>query len=611
MTQHKDRLTETDLEKIFEIDHVVDDLIDATYRESLADVLWEVLNVLDRRLSLSAAFLQYVGPRTFDDKPPVHINVFSDETSDTDRKRLARTMDDYRDTVIVEEGIEAPPLRIEWDEGEGTHLTAIPMHLAHEVAYVGILGVVSPNATDDFLLRLLSQVASRVDTYIRSRIMSNERHIVLNQINKLLDRKGIHGIDDALLLLTRLIGSDIGAVVYLEDVHDPAVHPSMRRVGLVYVENDRIIKKPDILAILNNRLGGPMIEYDMNHIDDSRYGMRVMGILCRDPASGEEKRRYFQCMDLVNRYGENQHNIGKLFLIGSRQLDYTDLNVMEAVALQIDSQISHYHEQKKALGRSLHPDQVDFFLKYPKIARWFFENPRDELIAMVFSDICGYTALTRKMGDPRKTIDVAKKWILKEKQLTLKHGGFFDKEVGDCAVSLFGPPFGAISLDALSKVESIDDIQRLVQANKYEPHIYAYHAVMYALDSLRAVRKFWMGEDQLNLAIGIEVGWVALGDLTGDIGKLTAMGDAMNLAARLQGIAGEGEIVVGPACADLLETYRKEAYLAELPFDIEKGGEASLKGYDEPVPYYKISRRNDVHMHLERAGGKLHGRRVL
>ncbi len=573
-------------DEILEIDRRVDDLIDMHYRENLADVMRDCLNILKDRFGIRAAFLQYRAARTFEEKEAEHPLVLSEAAGREVRTSIENAILSYRNRFP--DLPEKPPMPLSLESPEGFHILALPMFPGKCEQCVGIIGLLCTEKPDEDHLRLLKQIASRADTYVESKISSHERHLVLNRTSMILQREGIHGIGNALILLSRLTGMQKAAVVYLEDTPDPAVPASMRRVGLIYVEKGQVVRRKDILSKLNNRLGGPMIEYNMERVDDSKYGMRIIGILERCPENGEEKILDFHCMNLVNRYEEYQYNVGKLFLMGEKKLDYTDINVMESVALQIDTQITHYHEQKKALSRSLHPNQVDFFLKYPKIARWFFENPREELIAMVFTDICGYTTITRKLGDPRKTIEGAKKWILKEKELTLKHGGFFDKEIGDCAVSLFGPPFGAITLEILSRVKSVGEIEDLINTNKWEPHIYAYHAVMYALESMEAIREFHMGGFEMNLTIGIEVGRVAIGDLTGDIGKLTAMGDSMNLAARLQGLAKEGQILIGPQCAQLLETYRKEAYLKELPFVIREGGQAGLKGYDEPVPYYLV-----------------------
>ncbi len=580
-----------DLEKILELDEKIDRLLDTQYRENIDATLKNALDLIVAEIDHVCALVQYRGPRNFDGRDREHVTVFSENCAEEVKSVLMKEVDAYRRTDIEALGADAGVLQKELPSVG--HLAAFPMHLGVENDYIGVIGLKSPEAPPENHLRLLKQAASRMDTYIQSKVCSAERHFALNQINTVLDREGIHGIGEALRLAVALTDAEKGAAIYLEDAvgPDPRVDPSDRRVSLVYVEDGRVAAKPDALKKLNDRLGGSLIDYDMRRVDDSRYGMRTLGILVRDDDAGAEKMLNFSCMDLVNRYGEHQHNIGKLFLIGGRPLDYTDLNVMEAVALQIDTQITHYHEQKKALGRSLHPDQIDFFLKYPKIARWFFENPREEIVAMVFTDLCNYTGLTRKLNSPRQVIDGAKKWILKEKELTLKHGGFFDKEVGDCAVSLFGPPFGAISLDALSRVSNVDEISDLMRSKQKEPHVYAYHAVMYALDSLRHVKMYRLGDQRLDISVGIEVGSVAIGDLTGDIGKLTAMGDSMNMAARLQSLAKAGQIIVGPKCAELLEIYRKESYLPELPFNIEPAGEAELKGYDKPVPCFLISEK--------------------
>ncbi len=573
-------------EQILEVDNAIDNLIDSRYRDDLSAVLNDALDLLANTVSCNALFVSFDAPRTFTGEDWRRLLVYSKDTPEALKNSLAELADRYRNTEIRDLGENVTPLQDSL--GRECHVLAVPMFAGIDRDYVGILGASADSPPGDSVTRLLKQAASRLDTHIQGKTMSTERHTALNLINKLLQKKGISGIGEALRVLVELTGVEKGVVIYLEDAVDPAVLATDRRVGLYYVDQGVIADKPDIHSKLNHGLGGPMIAYDTERIDDSEYGMRVMEILRPNPETGVEEKLDFHCKDLVDRHAEAPEHIGKLFLIGDRPLDPTDLNVMEAVSLQFETLISHYHEQKKALGRSLHPEQVEFFIRHPRVAKWFFENPQEETIAMVFSDICGYTAITRELGDPRKTIEGARSWIRTEKELTLKHGGFFDKEVGDCAVSLFGPPFGAISLDALSRVKSVDDIRELIRTRRTEPHVYAFHAVLYALESMETVKSYRLGDRLLNLSVGIEVGNVAIGDLTGDIGKLTAMGDPMNLASRLQSLAEDGQIVVGPQCARYLEKYRREAYLTELPFTVVEIGEAIPKGYAEPVPYYEI-----------------------
>jgi len=575
-------------DEILVIDQVTDNFIDTNYRSDLQSVQQDLINMLTLKLPLQATFIHHIAPRTFDGQGRKYITLFSEGLSDSLRQAIEKVIADSLSAMAASETHLSAKIK------DDVYVCGMPMHLGNERNFIGIVGGVCSGQPTDSQLRLFRQIGSRLDTCIRSKTMSDERHTVLSKVNKILHKKGIKGIGKVLLLLTELTGMSKGAVVFIEDEAHPEVPSHKSKIGFIYVQDRQIIHRERAVKKLNKRLGNSLINYDINGITDSNTGMRILGILERDAVTGEESRLPYHCKDLVNRQADEPYNVGKLFLVGEREMDPTDLSVMEAAGLQIDTRITNYHEQKKALGRSLHPDQVDFFLTYPKIARWFFENPREETIAMVFADICGYTDLTRKLGDPRKTIEGARSWILKEKELTLKHGGFFDKEVGDCAVSLFGPPFCAISLDALKRVQSVEEIKELIRNNQSEAHVYAHQAVMYALESLEIVKTFSIGKHQLNISVGIEVGDVAIGDLTGVIGKLTAMGDSMNMAARLQGLAKHGQIIIGPNCARLIQVYKKESYHSELPFDVQKSGQAHLKGYADLITYYQVTPKKGI-----------------
>ncbi|MDH4130094.1 MAG: adenylate/guanylate cyclase domain-containing protein [Spirochaetota bacterium] len=579
------------LEKILEIDSLINNLIDTRYREKTDLVLIDVLNIIEDVIPDSFCFVEYTNPKTFDGKERNYKMVLSKKISDELANSLNKIIYDYRTKKILNNNpLDVKPLKT--NIGKDTNVFAIPMFTGAKPDFTGIIGLIN-NKSNDNCITLLKQVASRIDTFIRLKAIAIERTTVMKKINESLDKEGIDGIGKTLQLLTEFTECKKGAIIYLEHAVDNR-QSSKHNIGLFYVENNKIVEKVDILSKLDFNLGKAMIDYDKLKIDDSNYGLRTLGIIYFDQEAKKEKQFKYHCEDLVNRsIKDNHHNIGKLFLIGNENFDQTLIDAIELAAMQIDTKLINYHDQKKALGRSLHPDQVEFFIKNPKIAKWFFENPREETIAMVFTDICGYTSMTRKLGNPRKTIEGAKSWIVMEKNLTLKHGGFFDKEVGDCAVSLFGPPFCSVNINDLELMDNVEEVEKLVKSCQSEPHIYAYHAVMYAIESIEAVKEFEIGESKFNLSVGIEVGKVAVGDLTGDIGRLTAMGDSMNLAARLQGLAGTNQIFIGPECNRLLEIYKKEAYLTNLPFEVIKGGEAQLKGYDTPVPYYIVSRDLD------------------
>jgi class 3 adenylate cyclase len=294
---------------------------------------------------------------------------------------------------------------------------------------------------------------------------------------------------------------------------------------------------------------------------------------------------------LEDRTCQPSQIIGKLFLIGRQLADLADLDLIEAVAMQVDTKISHYHAMKRTLSYALAPTQVEFFVRRPQIANWFFQTPHLEEVAMVFVDICSYTAITQRLNDPSITVEVAREWITREAQLVSQFGGYFDKEAGDCVICHFGPPFFELTLDTLVSVHDFSELETLMREYPSDPERAAYRAVMLALASHAMIKEFTMGGTPLSVAVGIEVDRVAIGNLTGRLGSVTAMGTGMNMAARLQGFAGPGETIIGPNCRRRLEGYRRSNLRKDLPFVIEPGEEVALKGFERPVVYSLVTSR--------------------
>ncbi len=87
------------------------------------------------------------------------------------------------------------------------------------------------------------------------------------------------------------------------------------------------------------------------------------------------------------------------------------------------------------------------------------------------------------------------------------------------------------------------------------------------------------GEAMINVGIGINSGNVLLGSF-GSLQRIdyTAIGDNVNLAARLQSIAGKGEILISES------TYSK----VKDKFKIEFVEETTVKGKLEKVKIYRV-----------------------
>lgn len=134
-------------------------------------------------------------------------------------------------------------------------------------------------------------------------------------------------------------------------------------------------------------------------------------------------------------------------------------------------------------------------------------------VTVLFSDIAGFTAISEAC-DPAALVQGLNTYFSTMTDIIEAHGGFVDKYIGDAIVAVFGAP--------------VQDTRHAEQAMR---------AAMQMRDALRAEpERFSLAGLPLKTRIGLNTGRV----LIGNIGSprrfnYTAMGDAVNLASRLEG----------------------------------------------------------------------------
>ncbi len=181
------------------------------------------------------------------------------------------------------------------------------------------------------------------------------------------------------------------------------------------------------------------------------------------------------------------------------------------------------------------------------------------LVAILFSDIRGFTALSETMN-PDTMAKLLTEYFTEMVECVFRHGGTLDKFIGDAVMAQWGAPIG-----------ERDDCDRAMQAAL---------DMMEELDRLNAR---WQAEGRpvLQIGIGLNVGDVFAGNIGSDRRlEYTVIGDPVNIASRLCGVAGPGEI--------LLSDSFRTALGAPPPLDPLPPME--LKGKSQPLPVFRVKR---------------------
>jgi class 3 adenylate cyclase/tetratricopeptide (TPR) repeat protein len=179
------------------------------------------------------------------------------------------------------------------------------------------------------------------------------------------------------------------------------------------------------------------------------------------------------------------------------------------------------------------------------------------LVTVLFADMQGFTPLSERHL-PEEVTDVVNRCLEAMSKAVEQYGGRVDKYAGDNLMAVFGAP-----------VAHEDDAERAVRA-ALEIHR--------AIGRLNADFEKELGE-QITMRCGINTGQVLAGLVGGNAAhrEYSVIGDAVNLAARLQSEAKAGGTLVGE------ETYRTIRHLFEFqprpPFFV-KGKKEKVKAYD-------------------------------
>ncbi len=195
-------------------------------------------------------------------------------------------------------------------------------------------------------------------------------------------------------------------------------------------------------------------------------------------------------------------------------------------------------------------------LDHPELLRLGGEK-RD--CTVLFSDIRGFTALSETMA-PEALVKFINGYLSPMTRIVLEEGGTLDKYIGDALMAFWGAP-----------VPQEDHALR------------ACRTALRFLEELEQLRKRWKAEGlpEIEIGVGINSGPMVVGNMGSDLRfDYTVMGDAVNMASRLEGANKlfQTSIMVSE------ETWRRVAAQATG----RRLGSLRLRGRSEPVRVWEL-----------------------
>jgi adenylate cyclase len=211
-------------------------------------------------------------------------------------------------------------------------------------------------------------------------------------------------------------------------------------------------------------------------------------------------------------------------------------------------------------GHFLSPEVIRRLLVDPKLV-----DPKKTTITVMFSDIRGFTTISEKL-DAQELALFLNQYLSDMTRIVFKNNGTLDKYIGDAVMAFWGAPY-----------------EEPGHATK------ACNAALGMITRVRELQKQWEaeGKPKLEIGIGLNTGVASVGRMGSSLRYgYTALGDAVNLSSRLEGLNKDygTHIVVS-------ETTYEEA--KDEGFIFRELDLMRVKGKLQPVTIYQLMGRKE------------------
>jgi adenylate cyclase len=183
---------------------------------------------------------------------------------------------------------------------------------------------------------------------------------------------------------------------------------------------------------------------------------------------------------------------------------------------------------------------------------------RKEMVTVLFADIRGFTGMAENL-EPQEVVEQLNEYLQTMTPIIFANHGTIDKFVGDEIMAYFGAPV--------------------------YPEEHAWRAVKTAIEmqtALEELRRKWRQarRPDIRIGIGVNTGPVVMGNIgSSQYMDFTLIGDSVNVASRLCGIAEPGEVLVG--ASTLAQVFGRVS--------VVRSRETTIKGRVHPVTVHSVT----------------------
>ena len=185
-------------------------------------------------------------------------------------------------------------------------------------------------------------------------------------------------------------------------------------------------------------------------------------------------------------------------------------------------------------------------------------------MTFLFMDICGFTPISehyKNNNDPEGLVALINEYLDQMTKIILKNGGTIDKYMGDCIMAFWNAPLPCENHAEMAVKSAIEiELKTNELQKKYEEE----------------------GLPPINVGTGINTGDCIVGNMGSESRfDYSVIGDAVNLAARLEATAARGEYAEYKTIYSSFTKDRLGFPYASIPI-----GKIKVKGKDEEIEIY-------------------------